>query len=222
MQFDKQEEFIKTKAMIDGSICHNYILENESFSDNYFVLPENIKKDRRKKVYKEIEKELLEYYDKDHIIDFDYQQRLDRLRFNIEKYEIVPGLKMRDILDNSQKEISIFWTVEIDGKEVQKKAKLDILFPWNKYIFIFDLKKAEDIYWFHHSFLKYKLYRQGDWYSEGIEHLISDGREVIFINLPFEFKDEYRVIHYELNGYYRDLGRRENKESLLKYLKYKE
>ena len=204
----------KTSAMNDGTICHKYILEPNNFWNKYYFIPESIKS-KASKEYKELnakikDKELLKY---------NYKNILESISKNINAYELIDGLSFEYILDNSEKEIAVFWEDEILGEIVQKKAKLDILYRAEKYNIIIDIKKTENCLDFHYSVKRYNLYRQAAFYSDGIESLFN--KPTIFIFLTFEFEEPFGVKAYQLCEDYIQHGRTVNFASAVNWIKWK-
>jgi hypothetical protein len=203
-----------TPAMNDGTIAHKYILENVDFWNKYYFMPESIKS-KASKEYKELnaklpDKELLKY---------DYKEILESIDKNIRNYQLYDNLFLDYILNNSQKEVSIFWEDQIDGEIVQKKGRIDIAFESDNFNILFDLKKVENCLDFEYSVKRYKYYRQAEWYTNGYQKLT--GKKTIFIFLTFEFSNPFGVKAYELSQDYIDLGMMENEGSVKKYLMWK-
>jgi hypothetical protein len=203
-----------TPAMNDGSISHKYILEKDSFFIHYDFLPEEIKS-KTSKAYKELNaktsKELLKY---------DYKNILESISNNIRNYKLIDNLTLGHILDNSEKEISIYWEDEVEGKKIQKKGKIDIAYNSDDYNIIFDLKKTTDCLDFGYAVRKYKYYRQASWYIEGYQKLTE--KKTIFIFIPFEFSEPFGVKTFELSEDYLLKGDSENLFSTINYIKWKE
>lgn len=143
------------------------------------------------------------------------EEKLKVLSEKILNYKLDEDLLFSDILNNSQKEISLFWEEIINGELVQRKAKIDIMQELSEKIIIIDLKKTRDIYDFAYSIRKYKYYRQAATYTDGAIALFK--KPVIFIFLAFEFEYPYNVKAFSISENDIDRGRVANLKSIMNY-----
>jgi hypothetical protein len=203
-----------TPAMNDGTVSHKYILEPNDFWNKYYFMPDTIKS-KASKEYKELNAKLP---DKE-LLKFDYKEILESISKNMRAYNLFENISVDYILNNSQKEVSIFWEDVIDNEVIQKKGRVDIAFETENVNILFDLKKVENCLDFEYSVKRYKYYRQSAWYADGYAKLT--GKKTIFIFLTFEFSKPFGVKAYELNSDYIELGRQENEGSVKKYLMWK-
>ena len=95
---------------------------------------------------------------------------LEHIRDNVLKYEF-EGSCIKDYLSVSEKEISLFWDLNLQNKNVQCKGKGDMLFISGDRGIIFDFKKTQDCTKFGKSVEQYKYYRQANFYTTGLKIL---------------------------------------------------
>lgn len=201
-----------TNAMSDGSMSHAFLLD--SFYDKYIVAPFGIDN----KVCKEFKEFKRNNTEKDIILYKDYEI-LSKIKENVDKYEIIDGLTYKQISDKSQKEIAVFKEEIIDGVNIQKKAKPDLLFEGDEYNIIIDLKKTENCLRFLYSIRDLKYYRQAAWYIDLVTSITN--KKTIFIFLTFEMDSPHGVKAYMIDDEYIRLGNVENLSSVLKWIDWK-
>lgn len=201
--------FVKksSQSLTEGSILHEFILDEKHFNNNYFFAPDDVV-DKRTKQYKL----LCEQNKKTCLIHREWEalvkQKANLYEFKFEK------MLIGDILEIAQKEISIFWDINVDGCELNCKGKID--FFWNN--IIFDIKTTADMKSFVNDIYKYEYYRQDAWYSAGIHHVTVTGALPRFIFLAIEKNEPYGVKAFELDWEYKALGIEKNYKTIEKYI----
>lgn len=217
-----------TKAMIEGSINHHYVLQNKTFFDNYHILPKEIKVQNPKfGNYKEwLEKNSLSHEkDKEKIIK---KTNIDRIIEsnkeiidNINSYYLSENLgRLKKYYEESLKEVVILW----EDMNIQRKSKIDMLWQDKEKFIIFDLKFCQDAIDWQWSLIAqsknnaYKYYRQAASYLSAAEKVLN--KLGIFLFIAVEKKPPFAVKAYQMTDYYIDFGKKEDMKSLLNYKKW--
>lgn len=193
----------ETDSMIFGSAFHQYILEENTFWNNFIVAP---KFDGRSTEGKAIKKQLEEQAQKGKkILKSDDYDTIVKMKTSLLNHPMA-----KNILNKSENEGA--YTAEING--VQCKAKLDLE---NQGIF-FDLKTTDDATYngFRKSIGKYRYDRQAAFYGDVAK---ANGIEFkAFVFVAIEKKPPFAVACWMIDEDSIALGR----ESYLKILdKYK-
>jgi hypothetical protein len=81
------------------------------------------------------------------------------------------------------------------------------------------LKKTENCLDFFWAVKRYKLYRQCAWYSDVATSIT--GKKTIFIFMSFEDEPPFACKAYILSDEWIELGRKENENSVLNYMKWR-
>ena len=186
-----------TKAMQWGSLIHLRVLEPNLMASEACIWDES----RRTKEFKAFKAE----NDGKYIITTDESNQLDEIADSVNKH---PEARM--ILDDSQKERSIFWESARYGAG---KARLDCLSG----DFIADLKSTNAIEPWAFQWQAYKLgyHLQAGWYCEGVNAI--DGHVPAFYVIAVESKPPYDVSVFEYDEEAIAIGREKAIEIAVKY-----
>lgn len=177
-------------ALLFGRACHKYILEPETFFDEFAIQP-NV--DRRTKEGKtEYQKFLDESVGKDVISIVDYEtikEMADVIRNN--KYA-------NTLISDGEYEQSYFWTDEETGEPC--KCRPDIVKQIKERHIIVDYKTTDDAETsaFMKSAIKYGYDLQAGMYSEGMKK--NTGHDYMFVFLAQEKKPPYAINIVECNA----------------------
>lgn len=184
-----------TAALLFGRASHKWILEEESFHEEFAICP-NI--DRRTKDGKiQYETFLLESNGKDVITQSDFEQ-MQAMKTELLKNEMVVNLL------RGKKEVSLFGVDELTGEKI--KARPDILTEIGDQLIIIDYKscesaKTED---FMRSALNYGYHVQVAMYSEVVKQNFH--KEPIFIFVAQEKKEPFAVNILKADEYFMQYG----------------
>lgn len=163
----------RTEALIFGSATHKFILEPESFADEYAIAPEGI--DKRTKAGKEAWAEFLKQSaGKDVITTEQFQTILEMNKALKSNPEIVELLK-------GEHETAFVWTDEETGEAC--KVKADCITTRDGKRIIVDYKTTQSCANgdFERSAKKYGYKFQAGMYSEGIEQEYMEACDFVFI-----------------------------------------
>ena len=177
----------KSPALIFGSACHKYVLEKDSFIDEYAVSPRDI--NRRTNAGKEMwEKFCAENPDKEYISADDYDIMIE-MRAALMKCPLAKKL----LTGKGQTEIPLFWTDKETGEKC--KAKLDRLVTYRRRKYIVDYKTtaAADTFHFNSSIWKYGYHFQAGMYAEGLKAVTKSKKLPGFLFVAQEKKPPYSV-----------------------------
>jgi hypothetical protein len=206
----------QTTRMQLGSLYHTVLLEPETFPDKFMVASE-LCLNRKNKPYPEESKQA-ESLGKELILHKDLEI-ISQIKNNLMNYMLYDNVSVYDLFESSEKEIGIFWEVEIAGQIIKKRAKLDLYSK--EYQIISDLKLVNNCLAFErqiYSDLQY--YRQAVWYIEGIKTIT--GKDARFIFLTFEDAAPYGIKAFELDSDYLEYADDVNFRSVLNYLDWVE
>jgi exodeoxyribonuclease VIII len=142
------EEETRSKALTLGSIYHTYLLEPDLFDDNYYIydetpiivqlIDEGSKSPRATKKYKEWKGKQSDKANGRELVEkgqwLQIEQMAARLKENNPNAEI--------LVRNSDHELSIYQTIEFNGKSYECKCRVDGMNAERG--FIFDLKTTQD------------------------------------------------------------------------------
>lgn len=203
----------ETESMKLGTMLHRYLLEPVEFWKIYHVLPESIPKDKRLKAYKEyvFENGDFEYISKDDL------KMLETIQENLSIYDM-EGITALDFINESEKEMSYFWTEKILDVEIQRKAKIDLHYNKGFVNMAAELKKTQDCRKFSKSVLIYQYARQAATYQDAIKALTGQVPEIPFITI--EMTPPFGIMAFKLTDEYIEWGRNENLKSIMKYINW--
>ncbi|MCQ2609025.1 MAG: PD-(D/E)XK nuclease-like domain-containing protein [Bacteroidales bacterium] len=155
----EQTESKTTPALIFGSAAHKYILEKDSFFDEYIVAP-NV--DRRTAEGKKIYAEFLEKAEGKCVISTEDYMQL------IEMYAAIDRVPLARQLLTGDVEQSYFWVDEETGEQV--KCRPDVLTEYEGKKYIVDYKTTDSCEngHFERSAKKYGYQLQAGMYREGM------------------------------------------------------
>lgn len=199
-----------------GNCFHQFILENDKFKKETYIMPEmgpdDEKWDMRKKLHKELrEHHLIEANGRELITPSDYE-KMQMMKESLYKHNI--ARKIMDMKGYNEK--TILWkNVDLD---INCKGKLDRLIPES---FICDLKTTKDAspYGFLKDFEKYQYKVQAAVYTDG---LMSIGYEELpFIFIAIEHSPPYYCNIYEVSQEKINEGRKMYVSKLKEYIDYK-
>jgi len=186
---------METPAMRFGRMMHAYILEPEEFEKEYFVIkntPDGKKVRRGTKAWKEYE----DFAPNREIIFEDDLEKLRGIKDRLMLYRHMPVL-----LEESTKELSIFWTDEETGLDC--KARIDAYWPEKN--IVFDLKttvNCETFYEHNKSwcpFFKYGYHIQAAFYMDAIERAFGTMPKTFRI-FASEKTAPYLMKNYDVEG----------------------
>ncbi|OHD19678.1 MAG: hypothetical protein A2086_01720 [Spirochaetes bacterium GWD1_27_9] len=207
-------KFTETEGMKTGTLFHKFILEPQVFEKDYVIAPDTVSKDKRTASYKEYAKT----QDKEILFQDDIAN-LKKVKKNIYDY-LFEGIKLENYINESHKELSLFWILFIKKQEVQCKAKLDLIYIKNDMAIIFDLKKVQNCLEFSKSVINYKYYRQAAFYKTALEILHPELKSVRFIFITVEEQTPFGVLTYELDDEFLFTGEKESYQSIVNYLSW--
>ena len=184
-----------TPALIFGRASHKWILEEETFHEEFAICP-NVGR-RTKDGKMQYETFLLESNGKDVIAQADFEQ-IQAMKTELLKNEMVVNLLQ------GEKEVSLFGVDELTGEKI--KARPDILTEIGDQLIIVDYKscesaKTED---FMRSALNYGYHVQVAMYSEVVKQ--NCGKEPIFIFVAQEKKEPFATNILQADKYFTQYG----------------
>lgn len=162
-----------TPAQTFGIAAHKYILEPDSFMDEFAVAPEC---DRRTKAGKEAFAAFVDSADGKSIISKEDFGKLKDMRKALESHEVANAM-----LANEEYETPFLWTDPMTGEDC--KVKADCIGKWEGQDFVFDYKTASSCEGnnFEHDAKKYGYKFQAGMYVEGIFQSTLISRKFAFI-----------------------------------------
>lgn len=177
----------QTPAMAFGSACHKYILEPESFCDEYAVAP-NI--DKRTKEGKELWARFTEENQGKTIITSDDYATMQEMAAALAKCPL--GVKLL-VTGKGENETPFFWTDPETGEKC--KVKLDRLVTWKRRKYVVDYKTSQcaETYRFNSDMWKLGYYMQAAMYTEGVMRAKKMKKRPGFLFVVQEKKPPYSV-----------------------------
>jgi hypothetical protein len=172
----------KTPSMEKGIMIHKWVLEKDTFFEDYATIPEELKEiSKSTKAYQEWKKSNT----KEVVSDNDIIM-LEAIENNLKLLKHDSGMSYFDILQESKKEYAIIDKIE----EVDFKGKIDAFHEGLK--LIIDLKSCQDALDFKFK-AKYQNYQWQAWaYSELLLNVYLDSYDFIFLAIetskPFGIK----------------------------------
>ena len=176
----------KTPAMEFGAACHKWVLECESFDDEYAVAP-NV--DRRTKEGKETWARFLEENQGKTIISKDDLNIMLAMAITVEHCPLAKKL----IYGKGESEVPFFWTDPETGEKC--KVKLDRLVKYNRRWYVVDYKTtiSAETNRFNSDMWKLGYYMQAAMYTEGVMHAKKLRKRPGFLFVAQEKKAPYSV-----------------------------
>lgn len=184
-----------TPSLLFGRASHKWILEEETFFDEFAICP-NV--DRRTKDGKaQFETFLLQSSAKDVITEKDFEQ-IKAMKTELLKNEMVVNLL------KGEKEVSLFGVDELTGEKI--KARPDILTEISEQLIVVDYKSCDsaETEAFMRSALKYGYHLQDAMYTEVVKQ--NYGKEPIFIFIAQEKIEPYAVNILQADKYFYQHG----------------
>lgn len=212
--FDRSSKYakykkLKSKAIEIGKQLHCYLLEPERFDLEYIMAPPECD-NRRDRPYPEFKKE---NPDREIVLYKEYK-KLERVKEEVYNYELFEGILLGTIIKKSEKEVALFW----EEYDIQRKAKLDLLYKGPEYTIICDVKKTQNCSDFPRHSVKYKYDRQAATYIDGAVALLEKPAIFYFITIEDEFPNG--VIVYRMTDEIVEIGRQKNLRSIENYKKW--
>ena len=163
-----------TPSLIFGQAAHKYILEPETFFDEFEVVP---KVDRRRKEGKEIIRAFEQLNEGKTFITAEEMQQIYRMSAALKKNDTVRELFSGDY----RTEVPYTWVDPETGERC--KVKIDLLTEQNGMPVIVDYKTTASCAdgAFERSARKYGYHFQAGMYTEGVRRCSLEDREFIFI-----------------------------------------
>ena len=179
----------QTAAMLFGSAFHKYVLEPDSFYEDFTVAPSV---NRRTKAGKEQWEAYLSESDGKSVITLDDFETISGMAESIKKNRYAPTLL------SGPHEQSFFWSDDLTGEEC--KCRPDALAELGRVNIISDLKscesaKTED---FMRDAIKYGYDLQAYMYTSGLQ--ANTGKEYQFVFIAVEKKPPYAVNVLQADG----------------------
>lgn len=187
-----------TPALVFGAAAHKYILEEDSFFDEFDIAPEC---DRRTKEGKQIWADFIEQSEGKQIISKEEYETILAMQDAIKAHPIANMLVYNN---ENEREQSIFWTDNDTGEKV--KVRPDILTTWGDEKYICDYKttdSCEDGH-FERACRKYGYKLQAGMYREGVFNEFFEQYQFAFI--AQEKKAPYAVRIYVCSEDFMDEG----------------
>lgn len=152
----------QTPAMLFGSACHKFILENEDFPKEYALAP-NV--DRRTKDGKAVWENFMAMIGDRTPITADDNKAMTEMMLAIGRNPLAKKL----IQGKGETEKAFFWTDKETGEKC--KIKCDRIVTWNRRKYIVDYKTtvAADTFRFNSEIWKRGYYFQAAMYAEGMK-----------------------------------------------------
>jgi hypothetical protein len=211
----------KTAAMRMGTFGHAYLLDEKEYT-KLIKAPESFNDlpllNRKKKPWGDYKKQYPDVDPKEGIILHHEQEAFKAIKNNLMEYNIEPGLKFGDIYPKCKFEITVLSDENDFG--VQKKGKLDILYPDGEMPYIFDPKFTSNSIELEKQISNMSYYRQDAFYTDLVRENIDVFPRLIFIGL--ETEPPYGVDFFEISEKYREKGREKNNLSIERYLRWVE
>lgn len=195
----------QTEAMLFGSVVHKLVLEPETFSTEYAILP---KADRRTREGKELYREFTEALADEAVISEELYTEAFKVAEAVRNNPIA-----RKLLQGGKAEQSYFWVDSDTGAEC--KCRPDYIRPDGVVI---DLKTTENASpeKFTKTAYDYRYHVQAWWYLNGLRQNGIPAEDFIFIAV--EKKPPYAVCVYAADELMLTLGETEAKENLNTYV----
>lgn len=171
-----------TPSLIFGQVVHKWVLQPESFWDEFTILPDI---DRRTREGKAVYAEFLEQAAGKTIIAADMLRQAQEMRDALLKNDYC-----RKLL-SGVKETPYFWVDEMTG--VECKCRCDVVTEINGLSVIVDMKSTTNASTeiFMRDAVKYGYMMQAAMYSEGVK--ASTGKEHLFVFVVQEKEPPYAV-----------------------------
>lgn len=169
-----QEE---TEALLFGQAAHKFVLENETFFDEFAFIPEKI--DRRTKEGKKAWEQFLIENGDCKLLKWSDQDRLINMRQALFQNKEIAAILRK--LSPENVEQAFVWKDEKTGEMC--KVKSDILLSLDGYPFIIDYKTTDScrLHKFRHSAKTYGYFFQAGMYCEGIDQSTLEKHSFAFI-----------------------------------------
>lgn len=162
-----------TPAQTFGIAAHKYILEPDSFVDEFAVAPDC---DKRTKAGKETFAAFMDSVGGKSIISTEDYGKLKEMKKAIDSHKVA-----KEMLSNSEHEKPFLWTDPMTGEAC--KVKADCIGKWHDCDFIFDYKTSSSCEGnsFEHDARKYGYKFQAGMYVEGVFQSTLISRKFAFI-----------------------------------------
>lgn len=212
MDFPEED---KSPALLFGSACHKWVLERESFGEEYVVAPVV---DRRTKAGKEAWEKFCAENEGKAVIGLDDFATMNAMRDALCENELAKNLLFGD----GETETPFFWTDPETGEKC--KVKCDRIVPGEDRPIVVDYKTAgsartED---FNRSILKYGYSLQAAMYTEAIMSCTGIEKRPRFVFVVQEKKAPYSVNVIEVDFEVMQYGLTQYRELMDKYHACKE
>jgi hypothetical protein len=225
-----ESEMEKTAAMRLGTFGHAYLLDAKEY-DKLIKAPQFFPyvdkkgkqvtgelKNRKNIPWGDYASQYPDVDPKEGIILHHEQESFKAMKNNLLEYSIEPGLKFGDIYEKCKYEITVL--SEKGPYSLQKKGKLDILYPDSDRPMIFDPKFTENSSELGKQISNMSYYRQDAFYTDLVFENINVYPRFFFIGI--EKKAPYGVDFFEITEEYREEGRKRTNLSIEKYIRWVE
>ena len=177
----------QTPAMAFGSACHKFILEPESFLDEYAIAPEGI--NRRTKEGKEQWETFCNVNEGKTIVNAEDMQIAAEMRTALDHCPLAKKL----IYGKGETEMLFFWTDKDTGEKC--KIKVDRLVKFNRRWYVVDYKTTQcaETFRFNSDIFKLGYHLQAAMYTEGVMKAKKMRKRPGFLFVAQEKKAPYSV-----------------------------
>jgi len=195
-----------TQPMIEGSVFHKLVLEPDTFTEEYAVIPDGI--DRRYKEGKEVWAAFEEEAAGKICID-----RPTLTQLTEQAAALRACTRANALLSGGKAEQSLFWTIDGYDVPIPAKARID----YANEVCLVDLKTTKDARpdSFSRDCWNYRYHVQAAYYSDAYKLLT--GLDMRFVLLAVEKTPPYGVAVYMVNEDMISQGRREYQADLEVY-----
>lgn len=195
-----------TDALLFGQVFHKYVLEPDTFNDEFIFEPEC---DRRTSEGKAIYKDFLSQVGNKKIVPRDMMKQA------AEMGEAINNNKLAAKLIKGEHEQPYFWTDKDTG--IECKCRTDVLYKGKKSLVIVDLKTTTDASTesFMKEAVKYGYHFQDAMYSTGVAENLGTVPQFVFIAI--EKKPPYAINILQADKTFFDVGKTIFRELLDKY-----